>query len=182
MSSPESRSESDYRYWAFISYSHADEAQGAWVHRALESYRLPKRLVGRPTELGAVPRRLFPIFRDQDELPGSPDLGGNLREALKASRNLIVVCSPQAAQSKWVNEEIREFNILGRSDRILCVISKGDPKATDAASRCFPSSMRGLDRWAFGCLPTRFLGTVLSQSLRYRDRQNRVVAHHQRCR
>ena len=91
MNSPESHSESDYRYWAFISYSHADEAQVAWIHRALESYRLPKRLVGQLTELGAVPRRLFPIFRDQDELPGSSDLGGKLREALKASRNLIVV-------------------------------------------------------------------------------------------
>lgn len=143
MSSPESHTESDYRYWAFISYSHADEAKVAWIHRMLESYKLPKRLVGRPTELGAVPRRLFPIFRDKDELPGSSDLGGKLREALKASRNLIVVCSPQAAQSKWVNEEIREFNILGRSDRILCVISKGDLKAVDAASRCFPSSLKG---------------------------------------
>lgn len=143
MSSPESHTESDYRYWAFISYSHADEAKVTWLHRVLESYKLPKRLVGRPTELGTVPRRLFPIFRDKDELPGSSDLGGKLREALKASRNLIVVCSPQAAQSKWVNEEIREFNLLGRSDRILCVISTGDPKAMDAASRCFPSSLNG---------------------------------------
>ncbi len=143
MSSPENHSESDYRYWAFISYSHADEAQVAWLHRALESYKLPKRLMGRTTEFGKIPRRLFPIFRDQDELPGSSDLGGKLREALKASRTLIVVCSPQAAQSKWVNEEIREFNNMGRSDRILCVISKGDPKATDTAGRCFPSSLNG---------------------------------------
>jgi WD40 repeat protein len=86
---------------------------------------------------------LFPIFRDQDELAGSSDLGAKLREALRASRNLIVVCSPRAAQSRWVNEEIDEFNKLGRSDRILCVVSEGDPESTDVANRCFPPSLKG---------------------------------------
>ena len=34
------------RYSAFISYSHADTAVARWLHRALETYRLPKGLVG----------------------------------------------------------------------------------------------------------------------------------------
>ena len=30
------------RYRAFISYSHRDRAVTAWLHRALEGYRLPR--------------------------------------------------------------------------------------------------------------------------------------------
>ena len=46
----------EFRYWAFISYSHHDARIAATQQRALETYRLPKRLIGRPTPLGAVPR------------------------------------------------------------------------------------------------------------------------------
>ena len=40
---------SDPDYKAFISYSHADEAWARWLHRALEGYRVPRRLIGRET-------------------------------------------------------------------------------------------------------------------------------------
>jgi WD40 repeat protein len=140
---PASQNESGFRYWAFISYSHADEVAASRLHRALESYRLPGHLVARETEIGVIPRRLFPIFRDLEELPGSSDLGEILRESLQASRTLIVICSPKAAQSKWVNEEITEFQSLGRSDRVFCVIANGDPGATDAESRIFPDALIG---------------------------------------
>ncbi|MEJ2153830.1 MAG: TIR domain-containing protein [Desulfobacteraceae bacterium] len=132
----------EYRYWAFISYSHKDEASAAWLHRALESYRLPKHIPGQEAYGEEIPRRLFPIFRDRDELPGSSDLGARLREALAASRSLIVVCSPQARQSKWVNEEIETFNRLGRSDRVFCVIVSGDPGSTDPDLNCLPAALR----------------------------------------
>lgn len=132
------------RYWGFISYSHEDRKHAEWLHRSLESYRLPGRLVGRETEIGPVPRRLVPVFRDRDELAGSSDLGSELREALESSRSLIVMCSPHAAASEWVGEEIRTFSELGRADRIFCVIVSGDPEATDAASRCFPPALSGV--------------------------------------
>jgi hypothetical protein len=44
-------------YWAFISYSHADERDATWLHKALERYRFPKRLRGRQTSIGRVPPR-----------------------------------------------------------------------------------------------------------------------------
>ena len=75
----------DYKYWAFISYSHADEEWAKWLHKSLETYSIPGKLVGRSTS-GEVPKRLFPIFRDRDELPGASDLGGKLKEALTQSR------------------------------------------------------------------------------------------------
>ena len=55
------------RYWAFISYSHRDAAFGRRLHRRLETYALPRRLVGRETAQGTVPKKLAPIFRDREE-------------------------------------------------------------------------------------------------------------------
>ena len=85
-----------WHYKAFISYSSADRPQADRLHKALESYRVPKGLVGRPTANGPVPARLIPIFRDRDELPSSPDLQVSIRNALERSEHLIVLCSPHA--------------------------------------------------------------------------------------
>ena len=117
----------DFKYWAFISYSDQDKAWGDWLHKALETYRVPKRLVGRASRDGAVPKRLFPIFRDRAELSASSDLGSDIHASLKESRYLIVICSPESASSKWVSEEVKVFKTLGREDRILCLIVDGEP-------------------------------------------------------
>ena len=114
------------RYRAFISYSHQDRTWGEWLHRALEHYRVPKRLVGRTGRYGAIPKRLTPIFRDKDELPTAIDLGQVINEALQQSDCLIVICSPQAAASRWVNEEILTFKRMGRGDRVLELIVDGE--------------------------------------------------------
>jgi len=113
------------RYEAFISYSHADEAWAKWLHRALERYRLPRGLA---EELGQ-PRRLRRIFRDRDELT-TGELTGEIEAALDASDALIVVCSPSAAASKWVNGEIEYFLAHGRSDRVFCLLVDDDAGAS----------------------------------------------------
>ena len=51
-----------FKYRAFISYSHADRRWAEWLHKALETYRVPSRLVGRETPAGVIPRSLAPIF------------------------------------------------------------------------------------------------------------------------
>lgn len=136
-----------YKYWAFISYSHRDQAWAEWLHHALETYSVPRRLVGRESAAGPVPRRLFPVFRDQEELPSTPDLSGAIDQALSQSRYLIVIASPYAAVSKWVDQEIARFRALGRGDRILCLIVDGEPHAGLLPDRgqleCFPPSLRG---------------------------------------
>jgi eukaryotic-like serine/threonine-protein kinase len=131
-----------YKYWAFISYSHADEAWARWLHRSLESYRIPARLVGRATSAGTVPAKLFPIFRDRDELAGSAELGPELQKALEQSRFQIVIASPHAARSHWVGEEIRHYKSLGRAARVLALIVDGEPGAGDPARECFPEALR----------------------------------------
>ncbi|HEX4301011.1 MAG TPA: TIR domain-containing protein [Gammaproteobacteria bacterium] len=134
------------RYWAFISYSHRDKAWADWLHKALESYRVPRRLVGREGRDGPLPRRLFPVFRDREELPSSADLSDNINESLQHSRYLVVVCSPRAAVSRWVNEEIIAFKRQGRADRILALIVDGEPNAGDRPEsgelECFPPALR----------------------------------------
>ncbi|MBV9489686.1 MAG: TIR domain-containing protein [Verrucomicrobia bacterium] len=136
----------EYKYWAFISYSHADRAWGQWLHHSLETYRLPRSLVGKSSRDGVVPRRLFPIFRDREELSISADLGANLKNALRRSRYLVVICSPRAAKSCWVNEEIRYFKSLQAEERVLCFIVAGQPNAADTPhsqqEECFPDAAR----------------------------------------
>lgn len=131
-----------HHYKAFISYSHRDEAWAAWLHRSLEAYRVPRRLVGSPGRFGPVPARLSPVFRDRDELPSAADLSDTVKAALADSETLIVICSPAAAGSEWVAEEIRHFRALGRGERILCMIVDGDPHATAPELACFPPALR----------------------------------------
>ena len=135
-----------FKYRAFISYSHRDSAWASWLHGSLERYRPPKPLIGTVTERGEVPRRLAPVFRDRDELASATDLGTLLNAALADSACQIVICSPQATKSKWVNEEILAFKRLGREDRIFCLVVGGEPNATDMPGRedeeCFPPALR----------------------------------------
>ncbi|HEX4197999.1 MAG TPA: TIR domain-containing protein [Caulobacteraceae bacterium] len=134
------------RYWAFISYSHADSRWAEWLHRQLEAYAVPRRLVGQPTSAGPAPARFRPVFKDMEELGAAPDLSERLRSALSQSAWLIVVCSPAAAKSRWVDEEIRQFKRLHGEARVLAVITGGEPFASDdpdrAALECLPAALR----------------------------------------
>jgi len=133
------------KYWAFISYSHRDAPVADWLHKKLETYRVPRSLVGTPSRDGTVPERLIPIFRDREELPTSSQLGDNLQKALEQSRYLVVICSPACAQSRWVEEEIRAFKTLHGRDRIIALIASGVPNASEGSStdeECFPYSLR----------------------------------------
>jgi tetratricopeptide (TPR) repeat protein len=123
-------------YVAFISYSHKDAAIGRWLHRRLEAYRLPRRLVGTRGEDGEIPERLVPIFRDRDELPAAGDLSEKVRNALAVSRNLVVICSPNSAASPWVAKEIATFRHLHPDRPIFTAIVEGEP------AQCFPAALR----------------------------------------
>ena len=116
-----------FKYRAFLSYSHRDKAWGEWLHRALETYRIGKDLVGRATPAGPVPSTLRPIFRDREDFSAGHSLAAATIAALEASQFLIVVCSPNAAKSEYVNEEVRRFKEFGRSQFIIPVIVGGNP-------------------------------------------------------
>lgn len=127
----------DARYRAFISYSHQDRDAARRLHRQLETYRMPRRLVGTLTTRGPVPRRLAPLFRDREELPAAHDLTAEVRSALAASASLLVIASPAAAASAWVDREIALFRALHPDRPILTALIAGEPAAA------FPPSLRG---------------------------------------
>jgi hypothetical protein len=128
------------KYRAFLSYSHSDTAWAKWLHKALESYRIDKDLIGRETPSGPIPKTLRPIFRDREDFSAGHSLTDQTIAALEASQFLIVICSPNAAPSIYVNEEIRLFKTMGRATRVIPVIVNGQPG--DAQCECFPLALR----------------------------------------
>jgi len=127
---------SPHKYHAFISYRHADNKQqgrqwATWLHQAIETYEVPEDLVGKKNGLGEViPARIYPIFRDEEELPAHADLGQSIITALDSTRLLIVLCSPRAVASTYVADEIDYFKRQGNSDRIIAAMIDGEPNTS----------------------------------------------------
>jgi tetratricopeptide (TPR) repeat protein len=127
------------RYRAFISYSHKDTRWAKWVHRGLEGFHVGDDLVGRETGLGRVPKSLRPVFRDRDEFTAGHSLSDQTRAALDDSAALVVICSPNAAKSDYVNEEIRLFKSRHPDRLVIPLIVDNVPG--DAEPQCFPSAL-----------------------------------------
>lgn len=150
--------DNNYRqYSVFISYRHADNIEqgrkwATWLHEALESYEIPPDLIGQKNlRDSVVPQSLYPVFRDEVELPADADLSTNIRRALENSTLLVVICSPRTVQSRFVADEIRYFKELGKSSNILALIIDGEPNAahdggktspTSTGDECFPQPLR----------------------------------------
>lgn len=117
------------RYRAFISYSHADARFAAWLHHRIEGFRLP------PTIGEVAGERLAPVFIDRAELPAAPDLSAQVKQALADSAALIVVASPRARASRWVDQEIALFRTLHPDRPVLAALIDGEP------GTAFPQSL-----------------------------------------
>ena len=126
-----------YVYDAFISYSHRDMKWGRWLQRRLEAFSIP-------TEKGQTKpeRGKLHVFRDQTDLAGA-ELQASLNRELENSRFLIVICSPNSAASRWVNEEVSFFCSTGRRSSIIPFIVSGEPNSDDPALECYPPALRG---------------------------------------
>lgn len=129
-----------YEYFAFISYRWEDEKMARWLQEKLEHYKLPTSLREQNPNL---PTHIRPIFRDKTDLNGHT-LEESLMSALESSRYLIVVCSPLATQSDWVNRGIQKFIDLGREKDIIPFIVDGEANADDSQNECFPPALRSL--------------------------------------
>lgn len=130
--------EKTFNYYAFISYKREDKKWAKWLQHKLEYYKLPVTLKKQnPT----LPNKIRPIFRDSTDLePGF--LTEKIKDALNASKFLIVICSPNAAKSTWVNKEVEIFIESGRTDKIIPFIIDGTPNAMEPEKECFPPYLR----------------------------------------
>ncbi len=129
--------EPEFTYYAFISYSRRDEAFAKKLQHYLEHYKLPSVLC---RQFPQTPRHLHPIFRDKTDLP-IDNLSGALRDALEASRHLIVLCTehsarPNAEGKNWVDVEIDTFLQL-RPENAQRVVAVVLPHPEDAPEEAY---------------------------------------------
>ncbi len=133
-------SDTQFKYRAFLSYSHADAAMAQRVHRRLESFHIDKELIGRVTAMGPMPKALRPIFRDRNDFDAGSSLGAETGTALDDSAALILLASPHSARSKYANEEVRLFKARHPDRPVIPLIVDGEPGGT--ANECFPPALR----------------------------------------
>lgn len=131
----------DFKYFAFISYNSNDTEWGKRVQRKLEHYRMPATLC---SERGWERTPIKPVFfAPTDIQPGG--LTEEIQERLRASRNLIVICSPYSARSEWVGKEIEFFHHLERTKQIHFFIVEGVPHSKNPETECFNPIVESLD-------------------------------------
>lgn len=166
--------QSGFSYDAFISYSgfrkmgeasQVDRKVAERLHKSLESYRVPRTLRKKSSGRESIPRRLKKIFRDQDEVRVSSNLNESLTEALRRSRFLIVICSPRARQSQWMNQEIAIFRSLGRGEQILPLLIEGEP-AEAFPEELFKAKPENRFRTQTGNAPQEWLAQPLAADIR----------------
>lgn len=103
-------------YDAFISYSHAKDKP---IAAALQSI---VQSLGKPW----YRRRALRIFRDDTSLSATPSLWPSIEQALAQSRYLILMASPEAAASHWVNKEVAYWLDHKSADTLLIALTDGD--------------------------------------------------------
>ena len=129
-------------YYAFISYKREDKKEAKRLQHALEFYRLPNHL---RQENPGLPEYVRPVFRDMTDLEVG-ELSAQIHTGLEQSHFLIVVCSPRAATSKWVNDEVEFFISLGKQDKIIPYIIEGVPHASNPSEECYPPALLNLSK------------------------------------
>lgn len=124
-------------YFAFISYAREDKDVANWLHAKLEKYPYPRELVkaeNRPMHDRLVRR----IFIDTQDLPvGTDKFSADIKDALKNSRYLIVICSENSATSIYVDAEISCFLETHGNDKSLIL-----PVFRDKMENTLPESLR----------------------------------------
>ena len=121
------------KYCAFISYRHQspDDVIAKALHTAIETYGVPASIRKKTGQ-----KKLGRVFRDQEELPLSANLGSDIETALDHSDWFIAICSPRYLESRWCLRELEYFMQKKGRDRVLAVLVEGEPETS------FPEVLR----------------------------------------
>jgi WD40 repeat protein len=105
------------RYFdAFISYSHERDGRIAVaLQHALHRFARPWYKL-----------RALHVFRDDANLTANPNLWSSITSGLETARYLVLLTSPNAAASQWVNREVAHWLEHRPADRIILVLTDGE--------------------------------------------------------
>ena len=151
-------------YQAFISYSHAADGklspaiQSALHHFAKGWYQL----------------RAIRVFRDKTNLSVNPGLWGAIEQALSSAEYFLLLASPRAAQSPWVQREVEWWIAHKSVEKLLIVLTDGDlawdSRCGDFDWNCtsaLPRILRGQFKEEPLYIDLRWAGTTDNLSLRH---------------
>jgi WD40 repeat protein len=127
-------------YDAFLSYSHAADGRLApAVQRGLHQLAKPWYQL-----------RALRVFRDQLSLSANPDLWATITAALRGSRFFILLASPDAVASSWVQREVEYWQAHREQATFLIALTDGtivwDHATGDfdwTRTTALPSQLRG---------------------------------------
>jgi WD40 repeat protein len=121
---------------AFISYSRKDKGFARKLDKALKAYTPPRAL--------DVPQRHLDVFRDEEDFTGA-DYHASIARHLSASRKLLLLCSPHARASRYVDDEVRRFAELRGAANIIPLLVGGLPNNETAPGQedqaAFPAGL-----------------------------------------
>jgi hypothetical protein len=103
-------------YDAFISYSHAADGKLApSLQRGLRRFAKPWYRL-----------HALRVFRDETSLSATPALWSGIERALAASRFFVLLASPGAATSLWVDKEVSYWRDHKPMDNFLIALTEGE--------------------------------------------------------
>src|SRR5439155_8126078 len=70
--------------------------------------------------------RALRVFRDETALSANPHLWASIETALDESDWFVLLASPEAAASEWVDRELRHWLSSKSTNRILGVVTDGE--------------------------------------------------------
>jgi len=125
-----------FKYDVFISYSRSNEEFASRLEQALESYKPEKSL--------NVPQRHINAFRDREDFAAG-DYHQILSKNLNESSKLLIICSPEARQSGYIDDEIKRFVDIRGPEHIIPILYSGIPnneaKPEQKAEMAFPKEL-----------------------------------------
>lgn len=93
-----------------------------------------------------VPQRNLRVFLDEEDFTGV-EYRGSVARHLKDSARLVVLCSPHARHSQFVDDEIRRFAESNGVDSIIPILVSGIPNNEASPEQqdqmAFPSALCG---------------------------------------